>query len=371
MDIIEIEKYLLQKTSQPIAQPGKFPIPVKEYLLNFLHSVNCDNTEITSEKDFIRLAFFMKKYKMTDIDRCGFGGCLHYRIFNKGWDGWNLRNGCCGSHSAKNTLLEKYGVENAMHHTDCVNKLNATIKSLYGVENISKLDFVKEKKKTTTFKNYGVEHNSQSAKIKEKKIKTNQANHGVDNPQQRKEIALKSAATRLEKTGFAYPMQNPEFREKSKSTNLKKYGFENVMHNAEIASRAEKNGSLHRDYIWKTGQISRVQGYEPLVLKDLEDQGYVFDEIKTSKQDVPPILYLFDGKQCVYYPDIFIPAENRIIEVKSAWTLNMHLEKNAAKFDATIAKGYIFDVIVKDIENMNESTTIHHYNTVKLKGLVK
>lgn len=37
-----------------------------------------------------------------------------------------------------------------------------------------------------------------------------------------------------------------------------------------------------------------------------------------------------------YYPDIFIPKENKIIEVKSIWTYNVNLEKNILKQKASI-----------------------------------
>lgn len=94
MKLSDIEKYLQQKLSQKIAQPGKFPEPVKDYLVDFLKSVGANLTAITPAEDFIRLAFFMLKHNLTKIDKCGFEGCTNFKIFNKGWDGWNLRNGC-------------------------------------------------------------------------------------------------------------------------------------------------------------------------------------------------------------------------------------------------------------------------------------
>jgi len=43
-----------------------------------------------------------------------------------------------------------------------------------------------------------------------------------------------------------------------------------------------------------------------------------------------------------YYPDFYIPNENKIIEVKSEYTLNRELERNHIKFEATKLMGFNF-----------------------------
>ena len=56
-----------------------------------------------------------------------------------------------------------------------------------------------------------------------------------------------------------------------------------------------------------------------------------FDLI-TSKKDVPKIWYSdIDGKKHRYYCDIYIPSENKIIEVKSTWTYKKELHMNILK----------------------------------------
>ena len=42
---------------------------------------------------------------------------------------------------------------------------------------------------------------------------------------------------------------------------------------------------------------------------------------------MPAIWYEMDNIKHRYYPDIFIPCENRIIEVKSTYTLKCELKK--------------------------------------------
>jgi len=48
------------------------------------------------------------------------------------------------------------------------------------------------------------------------------------------------------------------------------------------------------------------------------------------------------GDDHKYYPDIFIPNDNLIIEVKSPWTLAKQRNINNKKKRATVKKGYNF-----------------------------
>jgi type III secretory pathway component EscU len=48
-----------------------------------------------------------------------------------------------------------------------------------------------------------------------------------------------------------------------------------------------------------------------------------------------------------YYPDFYIPKENLIIEVKSQWTLELHKDKNQAKFQAVKEAGFNFRLEIR------------------------
>lgn len=81
------------------------------------------------------------------------------------------------------------------------------------------------------------------------------------------------------------------------------------------------NKFAYSDYIMPSGKVVRVQGYEPYALDILlktysEDQIVVGDRTKT-----PNIYWIDNNKQFrKYYVDIFIPSENRLIEVKGTGT---------------------------------------------------
>ena len=77
-----------------------------------------------------------------------------------------------------------------------------------------------QKNKDTILEKYGVENISNSQIIKDKKVETCLSNFGVEHPQQSKDIFQKGKKTKLEKYGD----ENYTNIEKAKSTSLQKYG---------------------------------------------------------------------------------------------------------------------------------------------------
>jgi hypothetical protein len=205
------------------------------------------------------------------------------------------------------------------------NKARKTMLLRYGVENISQLENIKNKKKETTLKNYGVEHNSQCQLIKDKKIVTSLKNNGVEHPQQSKIIY-----------------------NKTKETCIKKYGFEHPQQNKDIMEKSSKNCYKPKSFIFPSGNEIKCQGYEPFALENLIKLYYETDII-TGCKNVPTIWYNDEnGKKHRHYVDIFIPSENKCIEVKSTWTIkdkksNIFLKQSAAK-----EIGYCYEIWVYD-----------------------
>ena len=81
----------------------------------------------------------------------------------------------------------------------------------------------------------------------------------------------------------------------------------------------------------------------------IEIDGQIEDEIKTGCKNVPTIWYNDEnGKKHRHYVDIFIPSQNRCIEIKSTWTAkkkqdSIYLKQNAAK-----ELGYKYEIWVYD-----------------------
>ncbi len=246
----------------------------------------------------LKQIFYLLKNNFTVIPKCGLENCEELRIFNK----QNILTvGCCVEHTRKiNNLLK------------------------YGCDNVSKLDYVKDKIKFSNIEKYGVEFPMQSSGVREKHKQTCLKIFGVENPAHSANIQEKVNTTNLKKYGVKRPMQSPKLFQKMMSTAYAK-----------------------KEYIWTTGEISLVQGNEPIILKELNAMGYRFDEIVTNPMDMPKITYTMYETEHRYYPDIYIPKENLIIEVKSQYTLNIQWEKNQAKFKAVKEAGYNFKLIIR------------------------
>jgi len=225
---------------------------------------------------------------------------------------------------AKQTCIQKYGGENPMFNESVKQKLKETLINKYGVQHISQSQEFKDKYKQTCLERYGVEHASKSDQYKEKVKKSFIERFGVDNPNKTQEI-----------------------KDKIKKTNLERYGVEYSSQNHEIMEKTQKNAKKYKEYTMPSGQIIKVQGYEPFALNELV-KIYKEDDIKTGRKDIPRIKYEVDGKSKYYFPDIYLPIENKIIEVKSTWTYKCKTDNIKQKSDAVKQAGYNYEIWIYD-----------------------
>jgi hypothetical protein len=223
-------------------------------------------------------------------------------------------------------------------------KTKQTFLEKYGVEHVSQSEQIKEKKKQTNLENLGVENPFQSDDIKEKIKQDHLKKHGVHHHSQTEQIKEKKKQTNLKNLGVENPFQSDDIKEKIKQTNIKKYGVENPMQSAEICIKQSKSGFGSKLFTFLSGRKIKVQGYEPIVIQKLIEKGYDETDIITNKNEVPEIWYRdLEGKKHRYYCDIYIPSENKIIEVKSEWTYNKYLHINTLKAETCRTKGYEFE----------------------------
>lgn len=92
----------------------------------------------------------------------------------------------------------------------------------YGVENISQLPETVEKVKQTKKKRYGSENYNNSEQYR----KTCLEKYGVDNPSKNADIQEKRAITNLERYGSVMPLNNPKVHKKARETSKDRYGHE-------------------------------------------------------------------------------------------------------------------------------------------------
>lgn len=133
---------------------------------------------------------------------------------------------------AKQTCLDKYGVDSYSKTDEFIEREKKTCLEKYGTEFAIQNDDVKDKRVQTVRKRYGVDNVSQIEELKhdryEKAKETSIERYGVEHPWMLKEIREKSNKTKLERYGTIHPSQNSDIQDKVKKTSMERYGADNV-----------------------------------------------------------------------------------------------------------------------------------------------
>jgi len=236
-----------------------------------------------------------------------------------------------------NTFIEKYGGHPSQNNEIKEKKKKTFIKN-YGVEHNMKSDEFKKTMKEAFINKYGVDHQMKISEVKQKIKETNLIKYGVEHNSQNESIKIKKKLTTLKNFGVEYSMQSEIVKNKSRDTCVKKYGVEYPIQNSEIAEKQVKSCYKIKNYKFPSGNKILCQGYEPFALDNLiKDNNINENDIITTRKLVPEIWYNDENnKKRRHYVDIFIPSQNKCIEVKSTWTAGkkkdcVFLKQNAAK----------------------------------------
>ena len=209
----------------------------------------------------------------------------------------------------------------------------------YGVTNVSQIPEVNTRRKETWIEKYGVD-NPAKAQINKEKIKAAWP-----------ETQRKRTNTMLKKYGFESYSSTQEFNTRRKETWIEKYGVDNPVKNKDILHKVMISNSnsqyLTKSMTLPSGKVIRYQGFENKVILELLKSGLKEDDIITGPGNVPRIPYTFNGCQHVYYPDIYIPKFNQLIEVKSKYTWKKYKEKNLAKRQACKDAGFTINIAIR------------------------
>jgi hypothetical protein len=238
----------------------------------------------------------------------------------------------------KQTNFKKYGVEYPFQSEQVKDKIKETLIERYGVNNPNKNTKIRDKGKQTCLERYGAEHILQTEQYKEKYKKIIMEKYGVKNVSQNEDIKQKKIETSLKHYGVKYPIQHEDIKQKRIETSLKKYGVKYPIQHPEVLDKNIKSNYKTKQYILPSGNMIYIQGYEHLALDELINEEFINEnDIIVGCKNVPTIWYVGnDGKNHRHYVDIFIPTQNRCIEVKSIWTAeknkhNIYLKQQAAK----------------------------------------
>lgn len=122
-----------------------------------------------------------------------------------------------GRQKQKQTLLQKYGVDNPVKSKEIQDKMKATCLKKYGCEWQIASSKTKEKIIKSNIEKHGVKYTFQDPKQKEKTRKILIERYGVDNPAKSKIIQEKMKTTHFKHYGVDFPAQCPETRCKQRS----------------------------------------------------------------------------------------------------------------------------------------------------------
>ena len=246
----------------------------------------------------------------------------------------------------KETNKERFGCENPFQNEEIKKKIAQTnIKNL-GYPNPSQNEQVKEKIKQTCLTNWGMGCHFQSQVIKDQIAETNMRIYGFPCVLQNEQVKEKIAQTNMTNFGCVNPSQNEDVKQKKKDTCMKNYDVEHPMQVASIAEKASRNAYKVKPYQMSDGSIRMLQGFEHMAM-DILTQTYTPDQIVSSRMEVPEIWYDGeDGKRHRYYVDVFLPEENRMIEVKSTYTFELEKDTIFRKKNACVSAGYTCELWV-------------------------
>ena len=145
----------------------------------------------------------------------------------------------CKNILAKQTCLERYGVDNVMKAEEIKNKLEETNQKKYGCKSSLQNEKIKEKTKKTLLDKYGVDNIAKLKETQDKINKTNQERYGVNRPLQNETILKKLENKFYEKFSTKTPLLNDVILNKISETNLEKYGYSNPMKSDIIRNKVK------------------------------------------------------------------------------------------------------------------------------------
>jgi hypothetical protein len=124
--------------------------------------------------------------------------------------------------------------------TQRVNKTKQTVLQKYGVDNISKIQSVQTKKINTCQTHYGTNYPAQANSVKQKIQNTFIRNYGVSHPNKLLEQRNKAVNTNILTYGVPYPIQLDAFKIKRQNTCNRIYGSDNYIQSKQHKEKFKK-----------------------------------------------------------------------------------------------------------------------------------
>lgn len=199
---------------------------------------------------------------------------------------------------------------------ECTIKLReATMVERFGVPQALKNKDLLHKAEETCVERFGYKHPSQSPDIKERVKQQFIDKYGVSSPFETDDFKQKSKDTCLRKYGVAYTSQIPGRTEKMQETNLRRYGSTYPIGNPDIHNKAVSTMQSKYGVPYycmtddcRSKQRQTISSYNKHIIDILSNVG-----IESYPEKVHIDRYSYD---------IFVPSQNTVIEINPTVTHN-------------------------------------------------
>lgn len=146
----------------------------------------------------------------------------------------------------------------------------------------------------------------------------------------------------FEKYNGKHFTQTEEYKENMRKACYKKYGFNSPMQHPDVFEKSKRNSFKRHLYLTPDNNELLLQGYEPFAIDKLLFEFNISEyDIKTKASEIPEI---FLDESHRYYPDLYVKSLNKIIEVKSEYTVACNKELNIKKHLRTKELGYNHEI---------------------------
>jgi len=201
---------------------------------------------------------------------------------------------------------------------------------------------IKKLAKQTLQEKYGVDNPMNLPGMAEQRKKHFIEKYGVENPSSNEQVKQKRINTMMERHGISHNFIN--WQEKF----FNKFGVHNPAHVPEIAeTQCYNRFKKRKEYTLSTGKVISLQGYEPFGFDYLKTL-YQENQIQYRKKDMPELWYNWQEKTRRYYCDFFVADDNLVVEIKSLFTLSRDLDIVKQKILSAQTKGHTVLLLVFD-----------------------
>ena len=261
----------------------------------------------------------------------------------------------CKNDRSKSTSMEIYGVDNPAKSEEIKQKIVDSMVKNHGVKYAQQKPEIRAKTDATSLEKYGKLRAFLLPEVFEKIRKTHKEKYGVEFPLQAQEIRDKitliygspnyiiseHCKKRMQdKYGSEYFVTSQKYREFM----LETYGAESAMQCPELFRKAQSTSFRRKPYISPDGKTFMVLGYEGAALDEILKEEGIKTVYAGEDPEIPVFQYVGDDdKTHYYYPDIYIPEENRVIEIKSVYTYNQDPEKTLCKA-LKVSENHLFEL---------------------------